>query len=113
MSILTPLTEEQFREEILKYIPDQDVFVAKLDSYNQKIQIEFEQEWSKQKFKWFFPKRRKEKLRVKIWRKYSYPIFDLVDDCIETMLPKAMDNCFFEDMVDIKDVTLGNKDIQK
>ena len=98
---------ETFRNTILNTEPDQE-FKLRLEEYRQNIENDFQEEWSKKKFKWFFKKRRQKKLRSKIFRRYQSPIFWIVEDILEDMLPKAIEHSF-DNFVDIKDVTLGDK----
>lgn len=88
---------------------DAALFQAKQDisEYAEKFNNEFQTEWSKKKFKWFFKKYRQRKLRFKIYRRHCRPIFELVEDVLDDMLPKAIWSSF-DLMTDIKDVTLGD-----
>jgi hypothetical protein len=79
-----------------------------LPEYLQKIQDEFQTEWSKKKFKWFFKKYRQRKLKSKIYRRHCKPIFGLIEDVVEDTLPKAMEFSF-DQFVDVKDLALGDK----
>ena len=79
-----------------------------LSEYLQKIQDEFQTEWSKKKFKWFFKKYRQRKLKTKIYRRHCKPIFGLIEDVLEDTLPKAIGDSF-DQMVDVKDLALGDK----
>lgn len=95
------------REEIFKTTPEYE-WRRRFEEYQNKIKHDFQEEWDKKKCKWFFPKYRRKKLRAKIIRRYSHPIFSLIEDTVEEMLPKAMDD-FFDNLVDIKDVPFGDK----
>lgn len=97
---------ETFRDNLLNTEPDPK-FKLRLEEYRQNIENDFQEEWSKQKFKWFFKKLRQKKLKTKIYRRYQSPIFWLVEDILEDVLPKAIDFSF-DQMTDIKDVTLGD-----
>lgn len=79
-----------------------------LPEYLQKIQDEFQTEWSKKKFKWFFKKYRQRKLKSKIYRRHCKPIFGLIEDVVEDTLPKAMEFSF-DQFVDVKDLAIGDK----
>ena len=79
-----------------------------LKEYGKKIQNEFQTEWSKKKFKWFFKKYRQRKLKSKIYRRHCRLIFELVDDILEDVLPKAIEFSF-DQFADIKDIVAGDK----
>lgn len=100
---------EWFRKETDNTMSNPE-FIRRLAEYNQNIKNDFQTEWSKKKFKWFFKKYRQKKLRTKILRRYQSPIFQCVEDTIEDILSTSFqtDN-FFADFVDIKDMTLGDK----
>lgn len=85
-----------------------DSLINMLQVYKQQIENDFQSEWSKQHFKWFFKKRRRKKLRNKIFRRYQMGIFNLAGDYIENMLPKAIEESM-ENLTNIKDVTFGDK----
>ena len=74
--------------------------------YKQQIDDDFQAEWSKKRFKWFFKKRRQRKLRSKIMSHYMHPIFYLVEDYIDDLLPKTI-NKSVEGFANIKDITYG------
>lgn len=85
-------------------------YIRGLAEYNQNIKNDFQTEWSKKKFKWFFKKYRQKKLRAKIFHRYQSPIFQCLEGTIEDILLTSFqaDN-FFTDFVDIKDLSLGDK----
>ena len=85
-----------------------DQLTNMLQVYKQQIENDFQSEWSKKHFKWFFKKRRQKKLRSKIFRRYQMGIFNLVECCIEDMLPKAIEESV-ENLTNIKDVPFGDK----
>ena len=88
------------------YEPDPK-YKKQLEEYYKKIEDEFQEEWSKKKFKWFFKERRQVKLKSKIFRRYQLPIFCTIEDALGDMLPKAIEFSF-DQMIDIKDITLGD-----
>lgn len=98
---------EYFRKEIFEKEPDSE-FKRRLEEYRDNIERDFQEEWSKKRFKWFFKKRRQKKLRAKIARCYTAPVFWLIEEVIEDTLPKVIDENF-QKFVDIKDFTLGDK----
>ena len=98
---------ETFRNIMLNTEPD-PTFKLRLEEYRQNIDNDFQEEWSKKKFKWFFKKRRQKKLKAKIYRRYQSPIFWIVEDALEDMLPKSIEYSF-DNLVDIKDIVLGDK----
>lgn len=85
-------------------------YKRRLEEYHEKIENDFQVEWSKKKFKWFFKKRRQQKLRARIAHRYSGPVFWLIEDIIEDLWPKQYENSeFFGKFVDVKDLALGDK----
>lgn len=101
---------EELRNKLIdygNYEPDPEL-QRRLEEYHQKIEEDFQKEWSKKKFKWFFKKRRQVKLKAKIFRRYQAPIFWIVEDILEDVMPKAIE-LSFDQMTHIQDVTLGDK----
>ena len=98
---------EWFRAEIVEAKPDQE-WERRLKEYHDNIERDFQDEWSKKHFKWFFTKRRQKKLIDKIFHRYAGPVFWLIEETIEDMLPKMVDENF-QKFVDIKDLALGDK----
>ena len=96
-----------FRNEIIETKPDPE-WKRRLEEYHNNIERDFQEEWSKKHFKWFFTKRRQKKLRYQVTRRYTSPVFCLIEDIIEDMLPQTI-NENFQQFVDIKDVALGDK----
>ena len=96
-----------FRKEIIEAKLDPE-WERRLKEYYENIEHDFQKEWSKKHFKWLFTKRRQKKLRAKIMRRYTGPIFWIIEDIIEDMLPKAI-NESFQQLVDVKDITIGDK----
>ena len=110
---------EWFREEVNESILDPK-WKSRLEEYYQNIERDFQEEWSKKKFKWFFTKRRQKKLRAKIARRYTAPVFWLIDEIVEDMLVKQWEAPeFFEQFISFNDDTLdtvcefcGSKDVK-
>lgn len=101
---------ENIQDKIIdfaNYEPDPE-YQRRLEEYHKKIEDDFQEEWSKKKFKWFFKKRRQQKLRAQISHRYAGPVFWLIEDMLEDMLPKVT-SPFFNQFVDVKDITLGDK----
>lgn len=98
-------------KEFANYEPDPE-YKRRLEEYHKKIEDDFQAEWPKKKFKWFFKKRRQQKLRAQIYRRYSGPIFWLMEDIINDILPKTTD-AFFGQFVDVKDIAIGDKNYFK
>lgn len=96
-----------FRTEIVEAKPDPE-WERRLKEYYDNIERDFQEEWSKKHFKWFFTKRRQKKLRDKITHRYAGPVFWLIEEIIEDTLPKMVDENF-QKFVDIKDFSLGDK----
>lgn len=101
---------EWFRQEINKAKTDSyyDEFHRRCEERRQNIENDFNAEWSKKHFKWFFKKRRQKKLRAQIVRRYTAPVFWLIEDMIEEMLPQTI-NENFQQFVDVKDVAVGDR----
>lgn len=96
-----------FRKEIIEAKPDPE-WERRLKEYHDNIERDFQEEWSKKHFKWFFKKRRQNKLRNKITHRYAGPVFWLIEEAIEEILPKMVDENF-QQFVDIKNLALGDK----
>lgn len=93
---------EWFCEEVCESTSDSE-YKRRLEEYHQNIERDFQEEWSKKKFKWFFTKRRQKKLRHKVSRRYTAPVFWLIEDIVEDMLVKQWQSPeFFGQFVDIK-----------
>ena len=90
------------------YESAQRAWERRLKEYYDNIERDFQEEWSKKHFKWFFTKRRQKKLRDKITHRYAGPVFWLIEEIIEDTLPKMVDENF-QKFVDIKDFALGDK----
>lgn len=104
------MTPEEIRNKMIDLFntePDPE-YTKRFEEYHKKIKDDFQAEWSKRKFKWFFKKRRQQKLKRSIYRRYMSPIFDLVENAINEVLPKASES-FFSSMVNIDDLSLGDK----
>lgn len=74
-----------------------------MHSIRDDINFVFNEEWNKRKFKWFFPKRRKAKLKYRIIRQHSSQIFNITERAIESTLNKHLENVF-DQFVDIRDI---------
>lgn len=98
---------DMLRKDILEKEPDPE-WKRRLEEYHNNIERDFQAEWSRARFKWFFTKRRQKKLRVKITHRYAGPIFWIIEDIIEDVLPKTI-NENFQQFVDVKNITLGDK----
>lgn len=85
-----------------------DQFINMLQVYKQQIDDDFQTEWSKQRFKWFFKKRRQEKLRSKIFRRYKMGIFSTTEDWIHGEVDKAIEESL-DKFVSVKDIPFGDK----
>ena len=103
---------EELRDKIIdcaNYEPDPE-YKKRLEEYHKKIEDDFQAEWSKKKFKWLFKKRRQQKLRAQISRRYSGPVFWIIEDVLDDILTSQwQDSEFFGEFVDVKDITLGDK----
>lgn len=96
---------EWFRAEILEANPDPE-WERRLKEYHDNIECDFQEEWSKKRFKWFFKKRRQTKLRYQVSRRYTAPVFWLIEDVVNDMLVSQWQNSeFFDKFVDIKETT--------
>ena len=100
-SQLLTKVKNEFDAALLQYKQD-------LKEYKEKFENEFQTEWSKKKFKWFFKKRRQRKLKYKIYRRHCKPIFELMEDMINDISPKAIE-ISFDNFADIKDIAHGDK----
>lgn len=85
-----------------------DQLTNMLQVYKQQIENDFQSEWSKKHFKWFFKKRRQKKLRNKIFRRYQMGIFSVTQDWIQDEVKNIIEESI-DSFVNIKDVTIGDK----
>lgn len=93
-----------FRTEIIEAKPDPE-WERRLKEYYDNIERDFQEEWSKKHFKWFFTKHRQKKLRYKVTRRYTAPVFWLIEDVVEDMLVSKWQNNseYFDKFIDIKE----------
>lgn len=85
-------------------------YKKQLEEYHKKIEDDFQAEWSKKKFKWFFKKRRQQKLRTQITHRYSGPVFWLIEDVLDDIFSNQCQYSeYFGQFVDVKDVAIGDK----
>ena len=97
-----------FRTEIIEAKPDPE-WERRLKEYYDNIERDFQEEWSKKHFKWFFTKRRQKKLRYKVSLRYAGPVFWLIEEVVDDILGNQFSNSeFFNQFVDIKDIS-GDK----
>ena len=109
---MTDINFEELRNKILdfsNYELDPE-YKRRLEEYDKKIEDDFQAEWPKKKFKWFLIKRRQQKLRTQISHRYSGPVFWIIEEMLDDLLPKAWENSeYFNKFVDVRDVALGDK----
>lgn len=92
-----------FRAEITEVKPDPEL-ERRLKKYYDNIERDFQEEWSKKHFKWFFTKRRQKNLRYKVTHRYTAPVFWLIEDIMEDILPSQwQESEYFGKFVDIKE----------
>lgn len=77
-------------------------YQRRCEERRQNIENDFNAEWSKKHFKWFFKKCRQKRLLGEIELRYPGPVFWLIEDIIEQTLPKTT-NEFFGQFIDIKE----------
>lgn len=98
---------EELRNKIIdcyNYEPDPE-YKRRLEEYHKKIEDDFQIEWPKKKFKWFFKKRRQQKLRRQISHRYSGPVFWIIEDTLDDIFSNQwQDSEFFGQFVDVKDI---------
>ena len=103
---------EEMRNKILgfsNYEPDPE-YQRRLEEYDKKIEEDFQAEWPKKKFKWFFKKRRQQKLRRQISYRYAGPVFWIIEDMLDDIFSnQSQESEFFGQFVDVKDVAIGDK----
>ena len=92
---------ELFRNAIIEAEPDPE-YKRRLEEYHQKIENDFNAEWSKKRFKWLFAKRRQQKLHREIELRYPGPMFWIIEDIIDETFPKTT-NEFFGQIIDVKE----------
>jgi hypothetical protein len=107
---------EEIRNKIIdfsNYEPDPE-YQKRLEEYRKKIEDDFQAEWPKKKFKWLFKKRRQQKLRAQISRRYSGPVFWIIEDVLDDLLSsQGQDSEFFGKFVDVKDIAVEDEVIDK
>jgi hypothetical protein len=107
---------EDLRNKIIdcyNYEPDPE-YKKRLEEYRKKIEDDFQAEWPKKKFKWLFKKRRQQKLRAQISRRYSGPVFWIIEDVLDDLLSsQGQDSEFFGKFVDVKDIAVEDEVIDK
>lgn len=77
-------------------------YQQRCEERRQNIENDFNTEWSKKHFKWFFKKRRQQKLHRQIELRYPGPVFWIIEDIIDETLPKTT-NEFFGQIIDVKE----------
>ena len=96
-----------FRKEIVDAKPDPE-WERRLQEYHQNIERDFQEEWAKKKFKWFFTNRRQKKLKYKVSLRYTGPVFWIIEDIISEVCPKEWtEDGYFNQFVDFKDIAKG------
>lgn len=95
---------EWFRNAVYKVTTDSyyDEFHRRCEERRQNIENDFNAEWSKKRFKWFFKKRRQQKLHREIELRYPGPVFWIIEDMIDETLPNTT-NEFFGQIIDVKE----------
>lgn len=95
---------EWFRNEVYKITTDSyyNEYHRRCEERRQNIENDFNAEWSKKRFKWFFKKRRQQKLHREIELRYPGPVFWIIEDMIDETLPKTT-NEFFGQIIDVKE----------
>ena len=103
---LLDLSNEEIHDWINQMIntePDQKYKLI-CEEYHKNIENDFNTEWKQKKFKWFFKKRRQNKLRTEIFRCYTAPVFYLIEEIIEETLPQTINDDYFGKFVDIHNI---------
>lgn len=57
--------------------------LLRLQKYEEIVNVKTDQQWQNTKFKWFFGKTRKNKIKAKIYQKYKFPIYQIIEEIIE------------------------------
>jgi len=101
-------SEQEIRDWFLKDILEDGVvpeWRRRFEELKRKIDNDFQVEWSKQHFKWFFKKRRQKKLKAKIWHRHTGPIFYTLEEMIDELWTQSLsDNSFFDRFIGIKNI---------
>ena len=67
------------------------IYTSRIKDIHKNIERDFEAEWSKKKFKWFFKQYRQNKLRYKIYRRHKFDLYNAIEDFVDWFLPSATD----------------------
>ena len=84
------------------------IYTSRIKECHKNIERDFQAEWSKKRFKWFFGQYRQKKLRIKIYHRYKIDLETAIDDFVDWFLPKAT-NDSIDRLVDVKDIALDDK----
>lgn len=106
------MTNEEIIKEFSKEIDANfsPKYQRSFEECRRNIELDFDEEWSKKHFKWFLKKRRQSKLRFKILRRHTQPIFTVLEDYIEDMWPSVI-NKSFDNFANIHDIALGEPNL--
>lgn len=80
-----------------------------LQQVKDQINQEVETEWLKHHFRWFLPKRRKNKLRAEIYHKHEPEVFEITKRAIDYVSKNAFPEDYYKSFTDIKDISIGDK----
>lgn len=116
MNIFKKIKEDkESKERIWNAIVESDPeYKRRMEEYHQKIENDFNEEWPRKHFKWFFTRLRKKKLRHQIASRYTSPKLWIINDMIEDVrsqldMIEDIRSENFQQFVDVKDVANGDK----
>jgi hypothetical protein len=106
---IEPTLADVRRKDMKQIMVKEDIDI--LYSIRDDIDATFIREWNKRKFRWFFPKRRKTKLKYRITRNHSSQIFEIMERTIDSALSENLKRNF-DQFADVRDIA-GNDGVFK
>ena len=95
-------------KDLDSYEPDPE-YTKRCEEYRNNVERDFQEEWNKMHFKWFFTKRRQNKLRNQIRLRYDDPVFYLIEKTRDDILPDQWtDSEYFGKFIDVKHIAVDD-----
>ena len=64
------------------------IYTSRIKECHNNIERDFQAEWSKKRFKWFFKQYRQRQLRVKIYRRHKIDLYTAINDFVDWFFKK-------------------------